>query len=60
MCEAQFPIKVAFSRHRIFKRRFWMDDETGESPNLQILRLQILLALRASEVFFCRRKKTYL
>ena len=35
MSEAQFPMKVAFSRHRIFKRWFWMDDETGESPNFK-------------------------
>ena len=53
MCEAQIPIKVAFSRRRIFKRRFCMDDETGESPNFKkckFLRLQILLALQASAV----------
>ena len=53
MCEAQIPMKVAFSRHRIFKRRFWMDDKTGESPNFKkckFLRLEIVLALRASAV----------
>ena len=53
MCEAQIPMKVAFSRHRIFKRRFLMDDKTGESPNFKkckFLRLEIVLALRASAV----------
>ena len=54
MCEAQIPnMKVEFSRHRIFKRRFWMDDKTGESPNFKkckVLRLEIVLALRASAV----------
>ena len=53
MCEAQIPIKVAFSHHRILKDDFeWM---TGESPNFKkckFLRLQIVLALRASAVLF--------
>ena len=37
MYETQIPIKVAFSRRRIFKRRLWMDDETGESSNFKKL-----------------------
>ena len=56
MCKAQFPIKVAFSRHRIFKRWLvfeWMTKQVRLpiSRNVNFQDYKIALASRAWAIF---------